>query len=72
MIVELKKLKKVINTIADLRNLWLNNKYSREIRIMSNYFLRRHGTAYVFNSRITSRDIHLKHKNRLIDAIKAP
>ena len=69
---ELQQQKKNINTIADLRNLWTDPNYGRIMRIISNFFLKKHSYSYIFNSRIKSRLCHVKYKKRLEEAIKEP
>lgn len=64
--------KKRINTIADLRYLWLSSKYAKIMRILSNKFLRQYGFNYVFNSRVSNITVHLKYRRRLADAIVKP
>jgi len=62
---ELSKKKKNINTIANLRDLWVDFKYSRCMRILSNQFLRKHALQYIFNSRISNFTSHVKYRKRL-------
>lgn len=69
---ELQKMKKNINTIADLRYFWTECEYSKSMRIVSNLFLRKYSYSYIFNSRIKSRLCHVKYKKRLEEAIKEP
>lgn len=68
----LKNLKKKINTIADLRNLWASEPESKCLRIISNLFLRKHSLHYIYNSRIKTRLCHSKYKRRLQEAIVDP
>ena len=72
MVFLLKGIKKRINTIADLRNLWINFKYATWVRILSNYFLRKYGNSYILNSRVELKSIHIKYRSRLIDAVRKP
>ena len=55
LVHSLRGLKKKINTIADLRNLWGDTEEGRCIRVVSNYFLRKHSHHYIYNSRIKTR-----------------
>jgi hypothetical protein len=69
---EMIEMKKTINTIADLRRLWIDYKYSRCMRIISNLFLRKYSLNYIFNSRICNFRSHIKYRHRLCEAIKNP
>jgi hypothetical protein len=69
---ELKEKKKVINTIADLRSMWVDYKYAKCIRLLSNLFLRKYALNYIFNSRICNYSSHIKYRYRLCEAIKEP
>ncbi len=69
---EFKCRKKTINTIADLRNLWTNSKYSVEMRKLSNLFLRKYALQYIFNSRITNYASHIKYRHKLREALTYP
>lgn len=46
--------KNKMSKISDLRSLWIedNNIYSYPIKIISEYFLRKHCPSWIFNSRI--------------------
>lgn len=68
----LRNMKKKINTIADLRNLWGNTKEGKCVRVLSNYFLRKHSLHYIYNSRIKTRVCHAKYKRRLQEALRNP
>jgi hypothetical protein len=51
----LKKFKNNINTIAELRSLWLEEKgniYAKTIRIISIEYLRKYALTHIFNSRV--------------------
>ena len=69
---ELQEKKKSINTIADLREIWTQCRYSKCIRVISCLFLRKHSYPYIFNSRIKSHLCHVKYKKRLEEALKEP
>lgn len=69
---ELAKKKKYINTIANLRDLWVEFKYARCMRILSNQFLRKYALQYIFNSRICNYTSHVKYRKRLQEAIETP
>lgn len=64
--------KKRINTIADLRYLWMEYKYSKCMRILSNLFLRKYSLNYIFNSRICNYRSHIKYRHRLAEAVSNP
>jgi hypothetical protein len=64
--------KKTINTIADLRRLWVEHKYAKCMRIISNLFLRKYSYSYIFNSRICNFSSHIKYRHRICEAIKNP
>lgn len=70
----LKAKKRGINSIADLRNLWLdeNFEYARQMRMISIYFLKRASLTYVFSSRISNHEGHIKYRNRLIEVLRVP
>lgn len=68
----MKERKRTINTIADLRNLWIDYKYAKEMRLLSNLFLRKYSLNYIFNSRICNYGSHIKYRYRLCEAIKEP
>lgn len=65
LLLKLRALKKKINTISDLRNLWENQEESKSLRTISNNFLRKHSLHYIYNSRIKTRLCHAKYKRRL-------
>ena len=70
---ELQKRKKNMNKIRDLKELWLpKTKYGREIRTISCVFLRKYGFSWVFNSRITDFQSHLKYRSILLRFISKP
>jgi hypothetical protein len=69
---EMAEVKKTINTIADLRRLWIDYKYARAMRIISNLFFRKYSLNYIFNSRICNFRSHIKYRHRLWEAIRAP
>ena len=69
---ELRERKKSINTIADLRSLWLDYKYAKCMRVLSNLFLRKYALQYIFNSRICNYSSHIKYRHRMREAIYNP
>lgn len=72
LIEELRKKKKGINTIADLRSLWTESRFSREIRILSCLFLRKYSLQYIFNSRVSNFASHIKYRQKLREALTDP
>jgi len=70
----LKEKKKSLNSIAELRNLWTDSNfcYAREMRTLSIYFLKKASLSYIFGSRISHHEGHIKYRRRLIEAIKNP
>ncbi len=69
---DLKKIKKSINTIADLRYLWTNYKYAQCMRTISFEFFRKHSLSYIYNSRVEKHTTHLKYRQRLCEAVGNP
>ena len=69
---EMLETKKSINTIADLRRLWVDYKYAKCMRIVSGLFLRKYSMSYIFNSRISNFRSHIKYRHRICEAIKDP
>lgn len=63
-----------MSRIIDLRNLWddESNLYSYPIRIISEYFLRKHCFKWIFNSRIQNFSSPLKYIPRIREALKKP
>ena len=66
------EMKKTINTIADLRKLWMEYRHARCMRIISNLFFRKYSLNYIFNSRICNFKSHIKYRHRLWEAIRQP
>lgn len=69
---EFRERKKHINTIADLREMWVEGPFCREMRILSNLFLRKHSLRYIFNSRVTNFASHIKYRKKLQEALLRP
>lgn len=62
-----------MNKIGDLRDLWLDKTYfGREMRVISTAFLRKYAFNWIFNSRITDRECHLKYRRSLSKLIQKP
>ena len=68
----LKAIKKKVNTIADLRGMWEESEQGKCIRVISNYFLRKHSLHYIYNSRIKTSICHSKYRRRLQEALANP
>jgi hypothetical protein len=69
---ELKKKKKSINKISDLQKLWLNEKFSKEFRVLTGIFLRKYCLSWVFNSRIKNIKYPIKYRCRIIEGVQKP
>lgn len=69
---DLKKKKKSINTIADLRGLWSNYRFAKCMRVITFVFLRKHALKYIFDSRICTYSSHIKYRQRLCEAVGNP
>ena len=68
----LKNQKKYLHTIAELRAWWTDKKIGKLMGMVSNLFFRKHSLDYIFNSRITSYWVHIKYREILWEALKAP
>lgn len=70
---ELQNRKKLMRKIGDLKGLWVSEaRFSREVRIISVYFLRRHAFNWIFNSRVVDFNCHLKYRKALLKLIQKP
>ncbi len=72
LLEELTKLKPKLNTISDLRKLWVDHEQAKCLRVISELFLRRHCMHYIFNSRVWNYKSHIKYKTRFREALKSP
>jgi hypothetical protein len=62
-----------VHSISDLRALWIDsNPFGRAFRVVSFEYLRRHYLRKVFNSRIENQALHLKYRQRLLEALAHP
>ncbi|CAD8055500.1 unnamed protein product [Paramecium primaurelia] len=72
----LKNKKNSMTNIKQLRDLWLdggkNAEYNRVFRIISQLFLKTQAVSYVYNSRISNTQWHLKYRYNLLRALKEP
>jgi hypothetical protein len=59
--------KKHISSIADLRSLWVDeeNNFSKVYRVLSKEYIRKHSLSYIFNSRVTSVNKHIKYRHKI-------
>ena len=73
-VAALKARKKNLNSIADLRALWVTGefRYAKITRVLSLYFLKRGALRYIFSSRVVNYEGHIKYRKRLIDVLKCP
>jgi hypothetical protein len=69
---ELQKRKRRIGKIGDLKELWLKSSFSKEMRIISCYFLRKFAHKWIFNSRVETFRWHLKYRLILLKALRTP
>ena len=60
-----------INTICQLRSLWIQqeNKFSKSLRILSNFYLRKNHLTYIFNSRVEKYGKHIKYRQKILKAL---
>jgi hypothetical protein len=63
--------KSKINTIAELRGLWVG-EMGGCVRVLSNLFFRKYALEYIFNSRISSFGSHIKYRSSLWRALEQP
>jgi len=60
-----------INSIAELRQLWIEggNNYDKVFRILSHHYLRRGCFERTFNSRVQNYRVHLKYRKVLLEGL---
>lgn len=59
--------------ISDLRELWTAKcNIGKEIRVISNLFIRKYGLEWIFNSKIRDYGCHIKYRRFLAEAIQKP
>lgn len=63
-----------MSSILHLRALWLDSEfeYASTMRKISLVFIKRYSWQYIFSSRITNYGIHIKYRQRMLEAIKNP
>lgn len=69
---DLKKKKKGLNRIDDLKKLWTEGHFCKEVRIMTDIFLRKYSLKWIFNSRLENIKFPIKYRNRMIEGVKKP
>lgn len=70
----LRRLRGKLNTISELRSLWINseNKFAKAYRILSAEYLRKHSLSYIFNSRVENFHKHIKYRYKIIQSVEHP
>ena len=59
--------------ISDLRDLWtVKCNIGKEMRVISNLFIRKYGFQWIFNSKIRDYGCHIKYRRFLAEAIQKP
>jgi hypothetical protein len=69
---ELPELKAILTTVVGFRRIWSHYKYSECMRVVSHIFLRRCALGYVFNSKVSNIQTHIKYRNKFLEALKNP
>lgn len=71
--MHVRKIKKKVNSIESLRNMWgsedLSNPIRKCIRILSYEFMRKHCLVYIFHSKVRNYRTHVKYRSKLIEGI---
>ena len=55
-----------VNTIQELRDMWMRHEHCEVFRMISSYFLRKYYVNHIFNSRIVNYSVHLKYRTKLL------
>jgi hypothetical protein len=55
-----------------LTDMWTNERNGREVRVISNEFLRKYSKHWIFNSRVTNFRTQLKYKLKLESILRNP
>ena len=59
--------------ISDLRDLWtVKSNIGKEMRVISNLFIRKCGFQWIFNSKIRDYGCHIKYRRFLGEALQKP
>lgn len=69
---DLKRKKRGLNRIADLRKIWSEGVFSKEVRILTEVFLKKHSLQWIFNSRLENLKFPIKYRRRMLDGVKNP
>lgn len=69
---ELPELRDVMSTVVGFKRAWTEHKYASAIRRASNFFLRKAGLSYIFNSKINNFATHIKLRKKFLDALTEP
>ena len=72
LMAELTVVRKKINTIMGLRQLWTNAEYGATMRAISEFFFKRKSLHYIFSSRIAQTDSHIKYRNSMRKVLRSP
>lgn len=71
--VQVRKQKTKINSIADLRGLWgeddKDSNMKKCFRVLSYEFMRKHCLMYIFHSRVKNYGTHIKYRGKIIEGI---
>lgn len=70
----LEKAKRTLNTIRQLRSLWLDeeNPFAKAYRVFTIEYLRKHSLSYIFNSRVENFNKHIKYRFKMVESVKDP
>lgn len=73
-LLDMKRRRRSVNSIAALRSFWIEeeNIFAAPTRILSQIFLRKHCFHYIFSSRVTYFEGHIKYRVRLLEALENP
>ena len=68
------RFKNKVNTIADLRSLWLQKqtRYAKVLRVLSQIYVRKHFFGHIFNSRIENYKKHIKYRYKILQGLRKP
>lgn len=69
---DLKRKKRGLNRIADLRKIWSEGVFSKEVRILTEVFLKKHSLQWIFNSRLENLKFPIKYRRRMLDGVRNP
>ena len=63
-----------LNTINQLRSLWLSshNPHAKAYRVFSMEYLRKHCLPYIFNSRVENVHKHIKYRYKMAEGVSDP